>query len=413
LSEISNLGADIMERLDQMAGISESGEHLTRRCYTREHRRISDLTAKWMRVAGMEVREDAVGNVIGRYDGRTPRAPAIVLGSHLDTVVRAGRYDGALGMLAAIDCVRSLNERGIRFDDAIEVAGFADEEGVRFQSAFLGSRGMAGSFDGDLLERRDENGISLAEAMTTFGLDPSRICDAARRPEDVRCYLEVHIEQGPVLEIEGLSVCAVTAIAGAVRMTVTVTGTAGHAGTVPMNARRDALAAASECVLLIEDTAKRHSQSVATVGRMSASPGTTNVIPGTTSFSVDVRASVDDVRRAAVKEMQQRMADVAARRNVKISVEKSHDVNGVTCSSWIVEEIAGAMEDLGHRPFLLPSGAGHDAAAMAGIADVGMIFVRCSGGISHCPEEEITREDAIAGSNLLLRTVERIGGYRN
>ena len=413
MTAVTNFSADIMERMDRMARISESGEHLTRRCYTPEHRQINDLVAKWMRDAGMDVCEDAVGNVIGRYHGRVPGAPAIVLGSHLDTVINAGRYDGPLGVLSAIDCVRSLNARGIRYDDAIEVAGFADEEGVRFQSTYLGSRGLAGTFDLELMNRRDADGISLAEALTSFGLDPARVGDAARRPEEVRCYLEVHIEQGPVLENEGLAVCAVTAIAGAVRMTVTVQGTAGHAGTVPMDARRDALAAASECVLLVESIAKHHPQSVSTVGQISAVPGATNVIPGEVAFSVDFRASVDAIRHAAVAELQEGIQTVAKRRGVQIVIDKSHAADGVTCAPWIVEQIEGAMADLGHRPLRLPSGAGHDAAAMAGIADVGMIFVRCKDGISHSPDEEITREDAIAGANLLLRTVERIGGAEN
>ena len=406
-------GAGIMERLDRMAEISENKEYLTRRCYTPEHRQVNDLAGKWMQEAGMAVREDAVGNMIGRYEGRRTDAPAIVLGSHLDTVINAGRYDGPLGVLSAIECVRSLNERGIRFDDAVEVACFSDEEGVRFQSTYLGSRGMAGCFDPALLSRKDADGITMAEAMESFGLDPSKIEEAARRPRDVRCFLELHIEQGPVLEQEGLPACAVTAIAGASRMMVSMLGEAGHAGTVPMNVRRDALAAASECVLLVEDTAKRHCQSVATVGQIAAFPGATNEIPGVSSFSVDFRATVDSVRRAAVSELKRGMISIAERRGVEILIDETHDADGSTCSDWIIEQIEGAMKDLGQRPFRLSSGAGHDAAAMASIADVGMIFVRCKGGFSHSPEEEISREDALSGVNLLLRTIERIGGAEN
>ena len=408
-----NFSDDIMDRLDRMAEISESSSHLTRRCYTPEHRKINDLAAWWMREAGMEVYEDTVGNVIGRYEGRTRGARAIVLGSHLDTVVRAGRFDGALGVLSAIDCVRSLNAREIRYDDAVEVACFADEEGVRFQSTYLGSRGMAGTFDPGVIRRTDKDGISLADAMQSFGLDPTHIGRAARRPNEVRCYLEVHIEQGPVLENEDLAVCAVTAIAGANRMTVTVQGEAGHAGTVPMNARHDALAAASECVLLVEDIARRHEQAVATVGQISVDPGAINVIAGETEFSVDFRAADDAVRRAAVQELEHEFRTIARRRGVRISLDRSHEADGVTCAPWIVDRIEEAMVELGHRPFRLPSGAGHDAAPMAAITDVGMIFVRCEGGISHGPEERVTREDAIAGANLLLRTVERIGGGAN
>jgi len=195
VTEINNVSLDIMDRLDQLAEITETPGYLTRRCYTPEHRAANDLAADWMRDAGMEVWQDSVGNMMGRYEGKTPRAPAILLGSHLDTVIRAGNYDGGLGIMCAIDCVKSLNQRGVRYDHAIEVACFADEEGVRYQSTFLGSRGLAGTFDIALLERPDKDGITLAQAMTDFGLDIDRIGEAARQPGDIRCYLEVHIEQ--------------------------------------------------------------------------------------------------------------------------------------------------------------------------------------------------------------------------
>ena len=405
--------ADIMARLDQLATIRESPRHLTRRCFTPEHRRINDLAGGWMLDAGMKVREDAVGNVIGRYEGLVEGAPAIMLGSHLDTVIMAGKYDGGLGILSAIDCVRSLHGRGIRFDYAVEVAGFADEEGVRFQSTYLGSRALAGTFETALLNRPDSDGVTLAEAMREFGLDPGRIGDAVRRPDEIKCYLEVHIEQGPVLESEGLAVGAVTAISGANRMTVTLDGTAGHAGTVPMSARQDALIAASECVLAVEAVAPSHAGMVGTVGQMTVSPGATNVIPGRVTFSVDMRAPKDNLRRAAVAELEARMRDLAAQRSVGVSIEGTHEAVSVACAPWIVDEIEGAMAELGQRPFRLPSGAGHDAAAMAEITDVGMIFVRCAGGISHSPDESITGEDAIAGARLLLQLVESIGAKKS
>jgi allantoate deiminase len=401
--------ADIMARLDRLATISESPRYLARRCFTPEHRQVNDLLGTWMRDAGMSVREDAVGNIIGRYEGLVDGAPALMLGSHVDTVIMAGKYDGGLGLLAAIDCVRSLHDRGIRYDHAIEVAGFADEEGVRFQSTYLGSRGMAGTFDTSLLSRPDKDGVTLADAMGDFGLDPQAIRDAARRRGELVCYLEVHIEQGPVLESEDLAVGAVTAIAGANRMTVTVDGTAGHAGTVPMQARQDALVAASECVLAVEQIAASRPQAVGTVGQLTVAPGATNVIPGKVAFSVDLRAADDAVRRSAADELQSRLQDIAARRSVTITTDHSHAADGVACAPWLVEEIENAMAELGQRPFRLSSGAGHDAAAMAGITDVGMIFVRCAGGVSHSPDESITDEDAIAGAHLLLRVVENIG----
>ena len=409
VTDIGWISLDIMDRLDRLAEITETPGYLTRRCYTPEHRAANDLAAEWMRAAGMEVWQDAVGNMMGRYEGKTPGAPAILLGSHLDTVIRAGKYDGGLGVLSAIDCVKSLNERGVRYDNAIEVACFADEEGVRYQSTFLGSRGLAGTFDTGLLDRPDKDGITLAQAMTEFGLDPAKIGEAARKPGEIRCYLEVHIEQGPVLEAEDLSTCAVTAIAGANRMTVSVTGDAGHAGTVPMSARQDALTAASECILAVESAAARHEHAVGTVGQITASPGATNVIPGQAEFSVDFRAADDAVRRQAVDELITAFDAIAEKRGVTLKIDHSHAANGVTCAPELVDTIEAALTDLGQRPFRLPSGAGHDAAALAEITDVGMIFVRCDRGISHSPEESITAEDAIAGATLLLRTVERLG----
>ena len=404
VTDIDTISLDIMDRLDQLAEITETPGFLTRRCYTPQHRAANDLAGQWMRDAGMEVWQDAVGNMMGRYEGKIPGAPAILLGSHLDTIIKAGKYDGGLGVLSAIDVVKSLNERGVRYDNAIEVACFADEEGVRYQSTFLGSRALAGTFDMALLDRPDKDGITLAQAMTDFGLDTARIGEAARRPGDIRCYLEVHIEQGPVLEAEDLPTCAVTAIAGANRMTVRITGAAGHAGTVPMDARQDALCAASECILAVENAAAAHEHAVGTVGQISSGPGATNVIPGTAEFSVDFRAAEDAVRNKAVAELLADFESIGGKRGVTLSIDHSHAADGVTCAPDLVDTIEAAMDDLGQRPFRLPSGAGHDAAALAHITDVGMIFVRCDRGISH-----ITGEDGIAGANLLLRTVERLG----
>jgi allantoate deiminase len=386
--------------------LSESPGGLTRRYLTTEHRQANELVGGWMRDAGMNVHQDAIGNIVGRYEGVSESLPALIIGSHLDTVVMAGRYDGMLGVLTGIACVQSLCERGIRLPFAVEVVGFADEEGARFQSTYLGSRALAGTFDTTLLERRDGDGISMAEALRAFGLDPGRIGDAARKPEDVAAYLELHIEQGPVLESEGLAVGVVTAIAGATRLVVTVAGVAGHAGTVPMALRQDALMAASECVLAVEKVAAARSNGVGTVGRMRVEPGATNVIPGKVTFSVDLRAAEDEPRKAAVAELDSRLREIAARRSVDVSVETVHEAASVTCAPRIVEQIDQAIEEQGERVFRLPSGAGHDAAAMADITDVGMIFLRCKGGISHNPDESITQDDASVGTSLLLKIIE-------
>jgi allantoate deiminase len=401
-----HVGAGIMARIGELAVLSESPGGLTRRYLTTEHRQANELVGGWMRDAGMNVHQDAIGNIVGRYEGVSESLPALIIGSHLDTVVMAGRYDGMLGVLTGIACVQSLCERGIRLPFAVEVVGFADEEGARFQSTYLGSRALAGTFDTTLLERRDGDGTSMAEALRAFGLDPGRIGDAARKPEDVAAYLELHIEQGPVLESEGLAVGVVTAIAGATRLVVTVAGVAGHAGTVPMALRQDALMAASECVLAVEKVAAARSNGVGTVGRMRVEPGATNVIPGKVTFSVDLRAAEDEPRKAAVAELDSRLREIAARRSVDVSVETVHEAASITCAPRIVEQIDQAIEEQGERVFRLPSGAGHDAAAMADITDVGMIFLRCKGGISHNPDESITQDDASAGTSLLLKIIE-------
>lgn len=396
----------IMAQIEDLAALSESPDGLTRRYLTPEHRQANEMVGRWMQEAGMTVHQDAIGNIIGRYEGVTEGLPALIIGSHLDTVVMAGRYDGMLGVLTGIACVQSLCARGIRLPFAIEVVGFADEEGVRFQSTYLGSRALAGTFNPILLERRDSDGISMADAIRAFGLDPDRIGDAARKPEDVVAYLELHIEQGPVLENEGLAVGAVTAIAGATRLVVSVGGVAGHAGTVPMVVRHDALMAACECVLAVEDVAAAQPSGVGTVGRMYVEPGATNVIPGRVTFSVDLRAAEDKSRKSAVAELGRRMREIAARRSVDVTAETVHEAASVTCAPWIVEQIDQAIEYQGGRIFRLPSGAGHDAAAMADLTDVGMIFLRCKDGISHNPDESITEDDAAAGTSLLLKVIE-------
>lgn len=399
-------GADIMSRIEQLAAVSESADGLTRRYLTPEHRRANNLVAAWMREAGLAVSEDAAGNIIGRYEGTKDGLPAVMVGSHLDTVVMAGRYDGMLGVLSGIECARALRNDDLRLPFALEVIGFADEEGARFQSTYLGSRAVAGTFENDVLAHGDKDGITMADAMRTFGLDPDRISEAARRPADILAYLELHIEQGPVLENENLAVGAVTAIAGANRLRVHVLGAPGHAGTVPMALRNDALVAASECVLAVSQIANSSPQTVGTVGQLSVDGGgATNVIPGGVSFSVDLRAAEDGIRRGVVETFEKACRDIAKKRQVQINIEKVHEADSVECAPWIIDQIDAVIDDAGGRAFRLASGAGHDAAAMADITDVGMIFVRCLGGISHAPAESITEEDAIAGAKVLFDVV--------
>jgi len=406
MSPPSTISTGMLSRLDALATVSESRNGLTRRYLTAQHREANDLVGDWMREAGMRVHQDAVGNIIGRYEGAREDASALLIGSHLDTVVMAGKYDGMLGVVTAIECVHDLHRRGIRMPFAIEVVGFADEEGVRFQSTYLGSRAIAGTFRQELLDARDADGMTMADALRAFGLDPGQIDTAAKRPEDVIGYLELHIEQGPVLESMDEPVGVVTAIAGATRSVVTLSGVAGHAGTVPMGNRQDALLAAAECALAVESVATKRSHCVATVGRMEVGPGAPNVIPGSVTFSIDIRADEDAKRIKALAELDSWLAEIADKRGCKLNVETVHEANSVTCAPWIVRQIEAAIAVDDGRVVRLPSGAGHDAAAISDLTDVGMIFVRCAGGISHNPDETITEADAAAGAELLLRVIE-------
>ena len=401
------LGEEIAGRITELGAISESKAHLTRLFLTSEHRAAADLILGWMRDAGMRAHIDAIGNVCGRYEGERPGLPCLMLGSHYDTVRDAGKWDGPLGLITAISCVANLNRNGRRMPFAIEVVGFADEEGVRFASTLLGSRAVAGTFDESVLSTRDQAGIALRDALKDFGLDPGHIGVAARRRRELLAYLELHIEQGPVLEEQQLPVGVVTAIAGATRLSVRLAGMAGHAGTVPMALRRDALTGAAECIGAIEEFCRTDDGGlVGTVGYIHAAPGATNVIPGQVSFTMDIRAPTDQRRKRAVTDMVRRIEAIAKRRKLELQLNVTHENRTVPCAPWLKEQIAEAIAAEGFRVFELPSGAGHDGMAMIDVADVGMIFVRCRGGVSHHPDEHVELADADAGARVLLRIIE-------
>ena len=411
--QTASLGNEIVGRIDKLAAISETPEHLARIFLTKEHRAAADLILDWMRSAGMRAHLDAIGNVCGRYEGERPGLPCLMLGSHYDTVRDAGKWDGPLGLITAISCVADLHKRGRRLPFAIEVIGFADEEGVRFASTLLGSRAVAGTFVESVLGTRDAAGISMRDALTQFGLDPHHIGAAARVRSELLAYIELHIEQGPVLEAQNLSVGVVTAIAGATRLAASLTGMAGHAGTVPMRLRRDALAGAAECIVAIEDFCKTDEGGlVGTVGYIHAAPGATNVIPGQVSFTIDIRAATDAHRKLAVADIVRQIEAIAKRRNLSLQLDVTHENRTVPCAPWLRAQVAEAIASEGFRVFELPSGAGHDGMAMIDIADVGMIFVRCRGGVSHHPDEHVELADADAGARVLLRLIEnfRPGG---
>ncbi len=402
MSSADAVGREIMSRIERLSKASESDAVLTRRYLTPEHRKANDLLGAWMTRADMDVHVDPMGNIVGRYEGIEPGMPALVIGSHIDTVRDAGKYDGTLGVLVGISAVDALSRAGERMPYAIEVIGFGDEEGVRYDSTFLGSRSVAGTLDASLLERIDSDGVSMSQALRDFGLDPERFADAARKPDEVTAYVEVHIEQGPVLERENLPVGVVTSIAGQTRLRISLLGAAGHAGTVPMHYRRDALVSAAEIVQLVESTCSGQPELVGTVGSLEVRPGAVNVIPGRVDLTIDVRAPADAMRTTAVDAIMKGARDIASRRHNDIEIERFHDAPSCECNHELSRELALAVETHGLPVRHLPSGAGHDAMAMADLTRVAMLFVRCAGGISHNPAESITAEDAAVSAEVLL-----------
>ncbi|EYS92787.1 allantoate amidohydrolase [Cupriavidus sp. SK-4] len=397
----ASLGDTILAHADQLASFSDMEGGLTCAYLTPAHRAAQARLAQWMEAAGMQVRIDAIGNVIGRYaaDPAVPDARVLMTGSHFDTVRNGGRYDGRLGILLPIAVVGALNQAGIRLPYHFEVVGFAEEEGLRFKTSFLASSVLAGRFDPALLERQDADGITLREALAASDLpgagDLQALRAAAVDPASLLGFVEVHIEQGPVLLHHGLPLGVVTQIAGSSRFAVRVEGLASHAGTTPMGMRRDAAAGAAEMILLVEQRCAAAPTLVGTVGQLQVPNGSSNVIPAACTFSMDIRAGEDGIREAAIADIVAGIGQIAERRGLAAQVERVPPVNNAPCARWLMDQFGAVLKKRGLRAFELPSGAGHDAMMMQRITDVAMLFVRCgNGGISHNPLETITAEDA-------------------
>ncbi len=402
-------GQQIMALADRLAHWSEAPDGLTCTYLSAAHRAVAAEIRGWMDQAGLATAIDVAANVVGRYGADDPSAPTLILASHYDTVRNGGKYDGRLGVLVALVVTEHLQRLGRKLPFHLDVIAFSEEEGVRFSSSFLGSSAVAGRFDPRLLERRDADGVTLAAAMAAAGLDPAGIPALARRREELVGYLEVHIEQGPVLLEEGLPVGIVSAIAGTVRCMVTITGTAGHAGTVPMARRHDAAAAAAELVLFVEQRCARAPSLVGTVGQLAVPNGAINIIPGRCELSLDIRAADDSTRDAAVFDVMTEIGRIAAKRGVIIESKEVQRTAAVDCSPRLQSLLADAVTRAGAKPRYLPSGAGHDAMMFDGITDTAMLFVRCgNGGVSHSPREIITAEDADVAARVILDTVLRL-----
>ncbi|MEQ9940770.1 allantoate amidohydrolase [Pectobacterium aroidearum] len=384
----------IMSRCDALAEISETPGQLTRVYLSLEHLRANARVGEWMREAGMSVWQDSVGNICGRYEGLTPDAPALLLGSHLDTVRNAGRYDGMLGVLTAIEVVRAFHQQGTRLPVALEIIGFGDEEGTRFGITLLGSRGLTGTWPESWLECQDAEGTSVAQALTIAGLDPLEVALAARPVSDIAAYLELHIEQGPCLEQQDLALGVVTAINGARRLNCTFLGLAGHAGTVPMTQRQDALAAAADWMAQAERaTRESDPHLVATFGTLQCLPGAANVIPGEVKMTLDIRGPEDAPLDALLEKLLTLGQDIAHQRGCQFSAEEYYRIAATRCDPTLQSILNEAVVQVQGKTLLLPSGAGHDAIAIAERWPVAMLFVRCRGGISHHPDESVTTAD--------------------
>ena len=400
--------ADVVRRCRQLATLSEHDGETTRRFLSKPMRDVHTALAKWMSQVGMAVRVDAIGNIRGTYAPADPSRPVphLFVGSHLDTVPNAGAFDGVLGVVMAVALIETLGNR--RYPFGIEVVGFSDEEGVRFGVPFLGSLALAGTFDDALLDRIDESGGTVRDAIRAFGLDPNRI-PHAKAPDNAIGYLEFHIEQGPVLDALNRPLAVVEAISGQSRADVTFRGMAAHAGTTPMSLRRDALACASEWIAEVEREALATSGLVATVGRIHVEPGAGNVVPALCTLSLDVRHQDDSVRQGAASRLSIAAHEIAERRALDVMFEVMLDQSSVAMDPSMARLLERAVERAGFAPHRMVSGAGHDAMVMATRMPAAMLFLRCEAGISHHPSESVREDDvaaALAAGAMFLDNLE-------
>ena len=389
----------------RIAAMTEEPGRITRRFLTPPMHDVHALLTARMAAIGMTVHVDAAGNLRGLWQPANGSERRLILGSHVDTVPDAGAYDGVLGVTLALEWVGLARE--LNFPLAIEVVAFSEEEGVRFGVPFIGSRAVAGRFDSSLLALKDPEGVTVEASIRAFGLDASRIEEAVAST-NAFAFVEIHIEQGPVLEAENLSVAAVTAIVGQTRMSLTFTGHANHAGTTPMHLRRDALAGAAEWIAGVEALAKSTNGLVATVGKIEAAPNAGNVVPGVATVSLDVRHASDSARMAAVDSLLEQANSVADRRGLALSRKRQMDQPAVPMDERLTAFLAEAIEASGFAVKRMTSGAGHDAMVMAARVPTAMLFLRSPGGISHHPDEAVREEDVEAALHVGRKFLERL-----
>jgi len=385
-------------------GKQESGG-ITRLSFTENERKAKELLSAYMNEAGLKVYEDTVGNLIGRKEGINQNAPVVLVGSHIDSVYNGGNFDGPLGVLSGIEILQTMNEQEIKTVHPIEVIVFTDEEGARFSFGMIGSRGIAGTLTLEELQNKDQQGITIAEAMSEAGYDPLLFDQSVRSIGSVKAYVELHIEQGKVLENDHLSVGIVTGISGPLWLKFIIEGKAGHAGATPMNDRNDALVAASQIIQLIEKESSKTGSTVGTVGQLQLFPGGINIIPGKVEFTLDLRDVNESIRDEVENRIVAGAKVLCEQRGVGLQIEDLQRIAPTLCSNEIQEMAKLACETIGVEPFFLPSGAGHDCMQLTNLCPIGMLFIRSKDGISHNPAEWSSKEDCADGANVLYHTV--------
>ncbi|KLU63007.1 N-carbamoyl-L-amino acid hydrolase [Peptococcaceae bacterium CEB3] len=389
---------------------SEGG--MTRLSFTQEEKAALELLRTYMEEAGLTVRSDAVGNLIGRREGLNTLAPVVLIGSHIDSVYNGGNFDGPLGVLSALEVLQTMEEQTIRTENPIEVVVLRDEEGARFSFGMVGSRAMAGTLTQEDLEHKDDGGLSIAQAMGQAGLDPAAISKARRPKESIKAYVEVHIEQGKVLEKKNLPVGIVSGMFGIVWLKFSLEGEAGHAGATPMNMRKDALVAAARIIQMIEREASRTETTVGTVGQVQVFPGGINIIPGRVEFTLDLRATEAVVLQRVEEAIRCQTELICKERAIQCQLEILQRIRPAACSEHVQAVIRKAFRKRGLTEFTLVSGAGHDGMQFAHLWPIGMVFVRSEDGISHNPAEWSSPKDCAEGANVLYETVLDLAGFR-
>ncbi|MFV8461355.1 M20 family metallo-hydrolase [Vibrio campbellii] len=400
--ETASLTWEWLESIAQCSQTSDPDkEGVTRLCASKEHEEANRKLHDWMTMSDMEVRMDNAANLIGRYPSTNPDAKTLIFGSHQDTVPNGGKYDGILGVILPIALVNYFNNNQLEFPFHIDVIAFSDEEGTRFQSTLLGSKAISGIFDPAMLTAEDANGVSMRDALVSFGCNPDLISEDAYEKENVLGFVELHIEQGPQLEQANLPVGVVTAMTGIERHTLSIIGKASHAGTVPMNLRQDALVGAAQVIHMFDQLCKREEDLVGVVGKIANYPNGVNVIPQQTDVTIELRSPNDASRVKAREEMLADIDSLMTQYNLAYRHEQTYEQSAVTCADSLSSVLSNAVSLSGITPKHLYSGAGHDGLAVSKLTDIAMLFMRCTDGISHHPDEAILQQDLVAAVEVL------------